>query len=269
MEEPYADRDEWEAFPEPLEIVYQDAHLIAVNKPAGLLVHRAPQTPRDQPVLLQKLRDQIGQMLYPAHRLDRPTSGLILFGLSSAAAAGLVRQFTKRQVKKGYDAFVRGYMPAELCIDIPLRERFGEDEPGFDPACHPTQPAQTWVRSKQWYELPWPMGKHATSRYALVEASPMTGRWHQIRRHLKHVSHPIIGDYRHGDSPHNQLFVEKFGVTRMLLAACRLELLHPIDGHPMKLATTRGAIFEELLTQLVPFEVPFDPQQLPAEQTVI
>ena len=258
-----------EAFLEPLEILYHDVHLVAVNKPAGLLVHRAPQTPKDQPVLLQKLRDQIGQMLYPAHRLDRPTSGIVVFGLSSAAAAGLVYQFTHRQVTKTYQALVRGYFPAELTIDLPLRDRFGEDQPGYDPACHPEQAAETTVRSRQWFELPWPTEKHPTSRYALVEAFPKTGRWHQIRRHLKHVSHPILGDYRHGDSHHNQLFVEHLQMRCMLLAACRLELEHPIEKRPLVLESSRGPGFDAILEALQPFAMPFDPSQVPTEPNII
>ncbi len=102
----------------PLEVVFRDEHYIAVVKPHGLLVHRAPQTPKEDPVLLQQLRDQIGQYLYPVHRLDRPTSGLIVFGLHSDAAARLVRLFTDRKVSKSYHAVVRGFVPPTGLIDL-------------------------------------------------------------------------------------------------------------------------------------------------------
>jgi 23S rRNA-/tRNA-specific pseudouridylate synthase len=124
-------------FPEPLNILYQDEHFVAVDKPPGLLVHRAELTPRDETVLLQKLRDQIGQFLYPVHRLDRPTSGLIVFGLTSPAAAALVDLFTRRQVVKRYRALIRGYLYPTGKIDLPLRERFGEDRPSYKIDEHP------------------------------------------------------------------------------------------------------------------------------------
>lgn len=259
------ERMENELFPDALEILYRDEHVIAVNKPAGLLVHRAPQTPRDQPVLLQKLRDQIGQMLYPAHRLDRPTSGIVVFGLHSMAAAGLVQEFTQRRVTKGYEALVRGYVPERMQIDVPLRDRFGEEEPGYDLACHPLQAASTEVWSRRWFEVPWANAQHATTRYALVEAKPRTGRWHQIRRHLKHVSHPIIGDYRHGDAMHNQWFAERLGSRRMLLVASGLELKHPMEDRRLVLRAGRGAEFDRVLAWLGAYEREFDPSQVPPE----
>lgn len=235
---------------EPIPVVYRDEHFIAVNKPAGLLVHRAKQTPSDEPVLLQTLRDQIGQFLYPAHRLDRPTSGLIIFGLCSDAAAKLVHLFTTRQVTKKYLAFVRGFFPEELTVDMPLRERFGEEQPDYDETCHPEQQAVTRFYGKRNYEIPWPSQDFGTSRYALVEAVPETGRWHQIRRHLKHIAHPIIGDHRHGDNTHNHVFEEKIGLNRMLLAAIELKFVHPYTREPLSLQADVGPIFSDVLAQM-------------------
>ncbi len=235
---------------EPLTILYQDEHYVAVDKPAGLLVHRAKQTPLDEPVLLQQLRDQIGTFLYPAHRLDRPTSGLIVFGLTSEAAAKLVNLFTKRQVQKKYQALVRGYFPESVRVDLKLRDRFGEEQPGYDESCHPEQDAVTRFGLKENFEMPWECQGFSTSRYSLVEAMPETGRWHQIRRHLHHISHPIIGDHRHGDNHHNHAFEERLGLKRMLLVATELELQHPFTGELLCIRATLGREFESILSEL-------------------
>ena len=248
----------------PIEVVYRDEHYIAVVKPNGLLVHRAPQTPKEDPVLLQLLRDQIGQYLYPVHRLDRPTRGLIIFGLHSDAAARLVRLFTDRKVKKSYHAVVRGFVPPAGVIDLPLRERFGEEEdPDFDPAFRPTQPAKTRFRAVSWFEMPWANAEFPTSRYSLVEALPETGRWHQIRRHLKHIDHPILGDYRHGDSWHNQKSTAETGIDRLLLTATHLEFIHPFTEQPLVLDAPLGEPIEKVLEVMRSGQVAIELSKVP------
>lgn len=248
-----------------IDVVYRDDYYVAVNKPPGLMVHRAKQTPKEEPILLQLVRDQIGSFLYPAHRLDRPTSGIVIFGLQSDAAARLVKLFTRREVSKTYLALVRGFTPQSGAIDLPLRDRFGDDQPDYDPECHPMQDAHTDYQMKKWYELPWPQQKFSTSRYALIEAMPKTGRWHQIRRHLKHIAHPIVGDYRHGDPWHNLKFESDLGLNRMLLSAIRLQFIHPYTLEEMTIESSPGVNFEKVLQGMEPFEVPFDESQIPPE----
>lgn len=205
----------------PLEILYRDQHLIAVHKPPGLLVHRS-WISSDREFLLQRLRDQIGQRVWPVHRLDRATSGVILFALDPDTAQRLTQAFSERAVSKTYLALVRGWLgPEPLLVDHPL------DDPE---SATPHQPAQTRFRELARVELPIAVDRYPQSRYSLIEAQPLTGRRHQIRRHLKHLSHPIIGDVNYGKGTHNRFFREQYGVQRLLLHASRLELAHPATG---------------------------------------
>lgn len=163
------------------------------------------------------LRDQIGQWVYPIHRLDRPTSGVLIFGLSSDAARLLAQEFEQREVTKRYLAVVRGYTEESGVIDYPLQE-----EKWTEP-----QPAVTAYRKLAQVELPHPVGRYQTARYSLLEVEPKTGRMHQIRKHMKHIFHPIVGDTTHGDGKHNQLFRDQFDINRLLLVATELEFQHP------------------------------------------
>jgi tRNA pseudouridine65 synthase len=191
-----------------IEIVYRDASVVAMNKPSGLAVHRG--WARGDRFAMTELRDLLGQWVYPVHRLDQAASGVLLFGLSPEAARALCEQFERHEVEKRYVALVRGNPPGELSVDYALRP----DNDG------PPQPAQTELRRlAQW------------GRYAWVEARPKTGRLHQIRRHLKHVSCPIIGDVRYGKGEHNRLFREHYGLTRLALHAQRLSLPGLEGGH--------------------------------------
>jgi tRNA pseudouridine65 synthase len=182
-----------------MEILYRDEHLIAVNKPSGMAVHRG--WARDEAFAMTRVRDAIGQWVYPVHRLDRGTSGVLLFALSPEAARVVSGRFERGEVQKQYRALVRGSPPAEVVVDHPLRP----DNDG------PPQPAVTEVvRLAQF------------GRYAWVEARPRTGRLHQIRRHLKHLSCPIIGDVRYGKGEHNRHFREHYGLHRLALHATAL-----------------------------------------------
>jgi tRNA pseudouridine65 synthase len=257
--------DEIEFFPEPLDVLYHDEHFIAVDKPPGLLVHRAERTPREETVLLQKLRDQIGQFLYPIHRLDRPTSGLIIFGLSSEAAAAMVDVFTRRLVTKRYRALVRGYLYPTGKIDLPLRERFGEDRPSYQLSQHPEQEAVTRYQTLQWFEAPWSTQCFPTTRYAYVELQPETGRWHQLRRHLNHISHPILGDKRHGDNRHNHIFEQVTGVRRMLLTAFQLDFVHPFTQQPITIQANLSKPFQQAMQVLEAHQVEMNLAHLPPQ----
>ncbi|WP_428608803.1 pseudouridine synthase [Sedimenticola sp.] len=207
-----------------LAILYRDEHYIAVDKPAGLLVHRT-RISEDRRFLLQQLRDQIGQRVYPVHRLDRPTSGLLVFALDSDAARRLVQRFEQRQVEKRYLAVVRGYAADAARIDYPLQEEAGKS----------LQQAVTDYRRLAAVELPLAVGRYATARYSLLEVQPQTGRMHQIRKHMKHIFHPIVGDTTHGDGKHNHLFREQFGIRRLLLMATNLRFVHPYSGVPLSI----------------------------------
>jgi len=221
----------------PLAIVHRDEYLCAIHKPAGLLVHRTPLDRRETRFAVQLLRDQLGCRVHPVHRLDRGTSGVLLFALDRDVARALGDQFQARSVAKRYVAVVRGHPPAEGTVDHPLAR--WRDEHDFHPlegAEGAPQEALTHFRRLAVAELPHAVDRYPGSRYALLELRPETGRRHQIRRHLKHVSHPVIGDATYGKGGHNRLFARLFGSHRLLLASVELRLAHPATGKPLVLA---------------------------------
>lgn len=205
-----------------LEVLHQDPRLVAVAKPSGLLVHRSTQA-ADRDTCLRRLRDQLGRRVYPVHRLDRGTSGVLLFALDTAAARDVAAAFAQRRVHKTYLAVVRGFAPDAGEIDHPIA--------GADGGARAE--ARTRFACLARVELPHAVGRYASARYSLVRALPLTGREHQIRRHLRHVDHPVVGDVTHGDSRHNRFFRAHFGSHRLLLHALRLELPHPEGGRPL------------------------------------
>lgn len=206
-------------------ILYRDEHYVAVDKPAGLLVHRSPIS-RDRVFLLQTLRDQLGSRVYPAHRLDRATSGVMLFGLSAEAAGRLVEQFEARVIGKEYLAVARGWVAPQGVIDHPVVD--GEDS-------GTAQPALTRYRRLARVELPFAVDRYPTARYSLVSIVPETGRRQQIRKHFKHISHHLIGDTTHGNGRHNRFFRERQGIARLLLMSRRLTLSHPYHGERLSI----------------------------------
>ena len=262
-----------------LDILYRDPWLIAVAKPSGLLVHRSLIAAQDERFAVQLLRDQIGQRVYPAHRLDRGTSGVLLFALDRHTAATLGGQFESRAVDKRYLAIVRGHPAESGSIEHALVRRLdpiersrgrgagrrdatadSEDrdedlDPEFDhdhdglhdglahndaeaaavSATQAAQPALTHFRRLATVELPHAVDRYPSSRYALVALHPESGRRHQLRRHLKHISHPIIGDATYGKGRHNRLFQTLFGSQRLLLACTQLSLTHPVTRSPLTL----------------------------------
>jgi tRNA pseudouridine65 synthase len=210
-----------------LNIVFEDESLVVIDKPSGLLVHRSWLAKDAREFALQKLRDQLGQHVFPAHRLDRPTSGLLLFAKDADTARALTTEFTERRVTKRYHAVVRGYL-ADGVLDYPLREELDKIADKFADQDKAAQPAVTEYRCLQQVELPYAVSKkHATSRYSLLELYPQTGRKHQLRRHMAHLRHPIVGDTHHGDGRHNRFFREHFACQRLLLAATGLSFQHP------------------------------------------
>ncbi|MHA4895846.1 pseudouridine synthase [Pedobacter sp. PWIIR3] len=202
-----------------LEIVYQDEHLIAINKPHGLLVHRSSIATDAKEFALQLLRDQVGRHVSPVHRIDRKTGGLLLFAFEKEVEIAMQQQFQNAEVKKKYLAILRGHAPDSLDIDYPLAKENGTIQEAFT----------AFVTLKR-AELDVPFGKHATSRYSLVEATPTTGRMHQLRKHFAHIFYPIIGDRKHGCNKQNKFFLEQWEMTTMLLHASELSFKHPVNG---------------------------------------
>jgi tRNA pseudouridine65 synthase len=222
-----------------LEILYRDTHLIVINKPHGLLVHRSKIAADTEEFALQILRDQIGQRVYTVHRLDRKTSGILVFALSPEVNATLQNQFVTHTISKTYYAIVRGYAPSEGIIDYDLTNDSGK-----------TQNAITHYKTLQTTEIPIAFGKFKTSRYSLVQIQPQTGRFHQIRKHFAHLRHPIIGDRPHGCNKQNKLFKDHWSMITMMLHAREIEFLHPTTNQPITLTAEYHSEFQRTLRLL-------------------
>ena len=234
----------------PLVILYRDDHIVAIDKPAHLLVHRSNVDRHETRFAVQLLRDQIGRRVWPAHRLDRGTSGVLLFGLDTEAASALGRQFEAGTVEKRYLAVVRGHPPESGCIDHPLSRQRDTYEFAGNACSDEAQPALTRFRRLATAELPFAVDRYPSSRYALLEVSPVTGRRHQIRRHLKHIAHPVIGDATYGKGRHNRFFAEHFGCHRLLLACTTLAFTHPATGEALEVKAPVSGEFAATLAQL-------------------
>ncbi|MFC4159299.1 pseudouridine synthase [Chitinimonas lacunae] len=245
---------------ETLPLIYQDEHLVAVHKPSGLLIHRSEIDRHETRFALQIVRDQIGRHVHAVHRLDKGTSGLLLFALSPEAASRLGRLFEEGGVDKRYLAVVRGWPEAAGQIDHPLSRRVDDYEQRTPAVNAPPQAALTRFRRLATVELPIEVERYPTSRYALVELDPVTGRRHQLRRHLKHLSHPIIGDATYGKGRHNRMFAEQFGSHRLLLACTMMRFAHPLDGRELTLACPLAEDFQSLLNRL-PWQPPYPSAQ--------
>ena len=234
----------------PPAILFQDDWLVAVNKPAGLLVHRSAVDRAETRFALQLVRDQIGRRVYPVHRLDRPTSGILLLALDAETARRLGGQFSGGAIEKTYLAVVRGYTDTAAVIDYALREQHDAMTDALADPDKAAQAAVTGYRRLATVELPYAVGRYSSARYSLLELKPRTGRKHQIRRHLKHIFHPIIGDTTHGDGRHNRLFRDRLGSHRLLLAATGLEFVHPHSGQRLRIDAPLQADFGRLLVRL-------------------
>jgi tRNA pseudouridine65 synthase len=222
-----------------LTILYQDADLVAIDKPDGLMVHRS-RLSGDQVFALQILRDQIGRFVYPVHRLDRPTSGVLLFALSPETASKLCDDFAAGRVVKDYLAVVRGIPDEHGTIDSPIHDT----ESGV------TQPAETRYRRLATADLGIPIPPRSRACYSLLQVTPVTGRMHQIRRHLKHIRHPVVGDTQHGDGHHNRFVREQFGIQRLLLQCRSLSCRHPASGQPLTLRAALPSDWQNLFHHL-------------------
>lgn len=229
-----------------LPILYQDDRLVAIHKPAGLLVHRSDIDRHETRFAVQLLRDQIGRRVQPVHRLDKGTSGVLLFALDAETARCVGRQFEANAVGKTYLAVVRGWPAESGVIDAPLLRR--HDDYGRAAAQPQAQAAITRYRRLAMIELPCAVEGYPTSRYALLELEPLSGRRHQLRRHLANVAHPIIGDATYGRGRHNRFFQREFGCRRLLLACTELRLRHP-RGEEIQIRAAVGGEFAALLAR--------------------
>ncbi|MGL6261068.1 tRNA pseudouridine(65) synthase TruC [Vibrio sp. WXL210] len=232
-----------------LEIIYQDDYLVAVNKPAGMLVHRSWLDKHETQFVMQTLRDQIGQHVFPLHRLDRPTSGVLVFALSSEVAAQVMPMFANHEMEKTYHAVVRGWIEQGDVLDYPLKVELDKIADKFADQDKEAQEAITAYQPLAKVEVPHSTGRFPTSRYSLIEMKPKTGRKHQLRRHMHHLSHPIVGDTTHGDGRHNRLYREHYDCHRLLLHASTLEFVHPFNGKKLKLAASFDSTWQQLFTE--------------------
>lgn len=233
-----------------LEILYQDEWLVAVNKPAGMLVHRSWLDPHETQFVMQTLRDQIGQHVFPIHRLDRPTSGILLFALNSEIANMMCQQFEQKTVQKSYLAVVRGYLQGEGRIDYPLKVQLDKIADKFAQEDKAPQEAVTDYWGLAIAEMPYAAGRYQTTRYSLVRLVPHTGRKHQLRRHLKHLFHPILGDTQYGDLHQNRALTKNLGNKRLLLHAESLSFTHPATQELTKIYAPLDEQWQSIMTTL-------------------
>ncbi|DAB30331.1 MAG TPA: tRNA pseudouridine(65) synthase TruC [Sulfurimonas sp. UBA12504] len=231
-----------------LEILYQDAYLVAINKPSGLLVHKSMIDKDAIYFAMAMLRDQIGQWVYPVHRLDKPTSGVLLFALDSDTAQLMGRQFEIHSIEKSYLAVVRGYTDKQGEIDYALSVK--HDKMTDKNAAQDKEPetAFTHYKTLVQVELNLPLGRYEKTRYSLVQLLPKTGRKHQLRRHMKHISHHILGDTNYGRGEHNKFIRENFDCHRLLLHANSLTIKHPYTHDTMTFTAAFDKTFENIFT---------------------
>lgn len=233
-----------------LEIIFQDEYYVAVNKPAGMLVHRSWLDRHETRFVMQTLRDQLGRHVFPLHRLDKPTSGVLVFALSSEIAAQTMPLFANHQMSKRYEAIVRGWMLKGELLDYPLTVKRDKIADKFSGQDKPPQQAITAYYPLATVELPHSSGAFASSRYTHLALLPQTGRKHQLRRHLHHLSHPIIGDTSYGDGKHNRLFREHYESNQLLLHASSLCFVHPFSGETIQIVAGYDAHWQRLLSSL-------------------
>ncbi|MBF7072263.1 tRNA pseudouridine(65) synthase TruC [Glaciecola sp. MH2013] len=213
-----------------LNILHQDQHLVVVHKPANMLVHKSMIDRHETQFVMTILRDQIGQYVYPVHRLDKPTSGVLMFALSSDVARLLAGLFENREVKKEYHAILRGFAPEQISIDYALKEKHDPIADKHAKKDKEAQSALTVLERVATLTVPEPVGRYPEARYSFVKLLPETGRKHQLRRHMAHIRHPIIGDTTHGDGKQNKFARTNLDFHQLALCATKLSFTHPITG---------------------------------------
>ena len=232
-----------------LEIIYQDEYFVAVNKPAGMLVHRSWLDKHDTQFVMHTLRDQIGQHVFPLHRLDRPTSGVLIFALSSEVASQVMPMFANHEMEKTYHAIVRGLIEEQGRLDYALKVELDKIADKHASQDKEAQEAITDYKPLAKVEIPYSTGKFPTTRYCLMEMQPLTGRKHQLRRHMAHLRHPIVGDTTHGDGKHNKLFRDVFDSHRLLLHSSSLKFVHPFTQQEIVIKASVDQTWQRLCTE--------------------
>ncbi|MCH1928857.1 tRNA pseudouridine(65) synthase TruC [Shewanella sp. A25] len=233
-----------------LTILFEDEHLVAIHKPAGLLVHRSYLARRERFFAMQLTRDLVGCHVFPVHRLDRPTSGVLLFAKSSEVASDLCEQFASHSIEKQYLALVRGNMHEHGVLDYALKVELDDLGDKFANQDKAAQDAVTEYEPLLNTEIPYPSGRYPTSRFALIKLSPKTGRKHQLRRHMAHLRHPIIGDTTHGDGKQNAFFRSHFEINRLWLIAKKLSFTHPVTQQRLSIETELEPEWEQVFEGL-------------------
>ena len=232
------------------ELLYEDDDFVAINKPRGILVHRT-KISEDNQFVLQLLRNQLGYRIYPVHRLDRGTTGILIFGKNKNAAGLLSEQIRAKLVVKKYLAIIRGFVDPARTIDYPL----------MNPSKQIRQEAVSHYSCIAQTEMAFEVNRYPSSRYSLVKVETETGRFHQIRRHFAHLRHPVIGDKKHGDCKHNKYFRDQFGLEGLLLHAHYLKFLQSETKQEIEILATPDPFFKKAFEVLKfpreHLEVPF------------
>lgn len=219
----------------PFRILYQDEHYLAIHKPPKILVHLT-RISEDRDSVVRQLRKQLGEDVSPVHRLDRATSGVLLFARSKEAASALMGRFDGLDIRKEYLAIVRGFVEEAGTIDHPVKRENGNR---ID--------AVTDYAPLGKVVVPIPIRPYPQSRYSLVRILPRTGRYRQIRQHFQHIRRPIIGDRKHGDINHNRMFREQMGIDEMFLLARRLEFPHPFQEKKVVIRSTPEPAMQSII----------------------
>ena len=230
-----------------LEILYRDDFLVVINKPSGLLVHKSMIDRHEIYYAMKILRDQIGAWVYPVHRLDKPTSGVLLFALDSQTARIMSEQFQAHTIKKSYIAVVRGYVPKEGIIEHALQEKLDKISDKKAQKNKAAQEAVTLYKRLHTVEINAAVGRYEKTRYSLVALHPKTGRKHQLRRHMKHISHHILGDTKYGRGEHNKFIRKEYNVHRLLLHCNALMVKHPYKNEALHFEAGFDKIFTQIL----------------------
>ncbi len=223
-----------------IDVLFRDEHIAIVNKPAGLMMHDSALARGEHDFVADRLRAQFGQKIFLAHRLDRPTSGCLLLAFDRDTAAHLNAQFQTRVIEKEYLALCRGWPDEKMSVDYEL-----DGGPGKPIK----KPALTHFETLQRFEIDLPSAGFPTSRYALLKCKPETGRFRQIRRHLHHIDHHLIGDTSHGDGRRNRDF-RMHGIHRMMLHARTLRFLHPTTDAPLEVQADTDAEWQRAIIWL-------------------
>lgn len=210
-----------------LDVIYEDEYILCVSKPNNVVVHHAHHSRNvaDEDSLLQMIQQQFNQKMYPIHRLDRKTSGIILLAKETKFVAKFQELFTKNEIQKTYYGIVRGHAPETKVIDSPVK--------GRDANVH--KDAETHLFTFKTVTVDIPVKPYDTSRYSLVKLQPKTGRLHQLRIHMNKISHPLIGDPKYGDKNHNTMFIDKFDCENLFLHAYSLDFTHPYSNEKLSI----------------------------------